>query len=218
MTRKGERGWWATHDYYRRSVSFSLPDWPGWDSFMEMLNNPDAPQVTDSKKYATLIFETGCRESEAIKLKPDQFKWNEEAIVISNAPVLKKRKKFTRDIIIKLDDKNPLGYDLIEYVEACKTEYMLPGFGRGFRSGGDREVEGWRHVSPKTVYNRIIELNSDLWPHALRGYRASMLVYERGFSIQELMGWFEWKSADSAAHYTKTRDLAHAMGIENVPR
>ncbi len=213
MTRKGDRGWWADHEYTRRSISFSLPDWPGWEPFMEMFDTKSAPYPEDSKKYATILFETGCRETEAIKLKPEQFKWNEEAIIVSNASVLKKRKKFTRNIIIKRDDRNPLAHALIEYVDACKSEYLMPGLQRF-----TREVEPWRHVSPKTVYNRITELHPDLWPHALRGYRASMLVYERGFSIQELMGWFEWKSADSAAHYTKTRDLAHAMGIKNVPR
>ena len=214
MTRKGGKGWWADHEYDRRSVAFTLPSWPGWNDFMEMLTNPAAPYLTDSEKYACVLFETGCRETEAIKLKPDQFKWNDKVIVISNVTVLKKKRKFVRDVVIKLDERNPLGQDLIEYVEACETDYLLPGFGRGFRSGGEREVHHDRHVSPKTVYNRITELSPKLWPHALRGYRASMLVYERDFSIQDFMGWFEWQSADSAAHYTKTRDVAKSMGIK----
>ena len=79
-------------------------------------------------------------------------------------------------------------------------------------------MEGSRYVSPKTVYNRITELDPDLWPHALRGYRASMLVYERAFSVQDLMSWFEWQSADSATHYTKTKDIAKTMGINNLPK
>lgn len=209
-------GWWATHDYSRRSVEFSLPDWPGWEVFMELLDCAKAPYPEDSEKYATVIFETGCREAEAIKLRPGQFKWNEEAVVVKNAPLLKKGKTATRDITIKLDDKNPLGYELIEYVKEAKRRdyiYLLPGLQRF-----TREVEPWRHVSPKTVYNRITEIHPDLWPHALRGYRASMLVYERDFSVQDLVGWFDWEGADTALHYTKTRDMASAMGIKNVPR
>jgi len=191
-----------------------MPDWPGWETFMAMLGGyNDAPHPEDSEKYATIIFETGCRLGEVILLKPGMFKWNEDAIAVRNVPVLKKRVRTTREIIIGLDSLNPLGYRLVDYVEDCDTEYLLPGLTKF-----SREVEPWRHISPKTVYNRVSEIHPDLWPHALRGYRASMLVYERGFSVQMLVAWFNWKSADMALHYTKTRDMAEAMGIKNVPR
>ena len=203
-------------DRLRRSIEHDLPDWPGWIPFMQMLrHSKDAPYPGDSMKYATIIFETGCRKTEVIKLKPSQFKWNDEAIVVQNAPVLKKGERSTRDIMIVLDEKNPLGYALIDYLEDCenKEEYLLPGLKKF-----SREEEPWRHVSPKTVYNRITEMHPDLWPHALRGYRASMLVYERQFSVQDLVGWFNWTSADMAVKYTRTRDMATAMGVKNVPR
>ncbi|GAJ04227.1 unnamed protein product, partial [marine sediment metagenome] len=52
-----------------------IPDWPGWEAFMEMFDGAKAPPYPeDSEKYATIIFETGCREAEVIKLKPEQFK------------------------------------------------------------------------------------------------------------------------------------------------
>ena len=60
-------------------------------------------------------------------------------------------------------------------------------------------------------------MHPDLFPHLLRGYRAGMFVTERDFSIQELMRWFDWKSADMAVHYTRIRDMAESMGIENIP-
>lgn len=198
----------------RRSVLYDLPDWPGWPRFMGMFDGSRAtPYPEDSRKYATILFETGCREAEAILLRPNMFKINDEAITGYTVPVLKKRRRATRTVMIKLDDKNPLGYEFASYIDECKTRYLLPG-----RRPFSREIVPDRHISPKTVYNRITELHPELWPHALRGYRASMLVYERNFSVQDLVGWFDWKSADAAVHYTRTRDMASAMGIKNVPR
>lgn len=197
----------------RRSILHDLPDWPGWDRFMEMFDNVvNAPYPEDSKKYGIILFETGCRKAEVVMLKPGMFRWNDEAIIGQNVPVLKKGKRATRGIVIKLDEKNPLGYDLIEYLASCDTEYLLPG-----RSPFFRAIQPWRHISVKTVYNRITEIHPELWPHALRGYRASMFVYERDFKVRDLVSWFDWSSADMALHYTKTRDMAEAMGIENIP-
>ena len=44
-----------------------------------------------------------------------------------------------------------------------------------------------------------------------------MLVRERDFRVQQLVSWFGWKSGDMAIHYTKTKDLAHDMGITKLP-
>ena len=191
-----------------------IPDWPGWEKFLKYYENAeDAPYPEDSKLYFTAIFETGCREAEVICLTPSMFRWNDEALVINGVPVLKKRKRVTRDIVVKLDDLDPLGFELIDFVESCDTDYLLPGLRRF-----SREKEKHRHVSPKTVYNRISEIHKDLWPQAIRAYRASMLVFERGFTVQDLVRWFEWKSADMALHYTRTKDIANSMGIKNLPK
>ena len=196
----------------KRSV-LEIPDWPGWDTFMEYYEGADqAPYPEDSRLYFTLLFESGCRREEVIKIRPDMIKYNEEAIVIQNVPVLKKKKRTTRNVIIKRDDKNPLADHLLKYLADCDTDYLLPGL-RPFT----REKIRDRHVSQKTVWNRISELSPDLWPHALRGYRASMLVHERGFTVQNLVSWFDWSSANMAVHYTRTKDLAHNMGIMKLP-
>lgn len=215
-------GWWHKslgHDYKRRSVKHQYRDWPGWKRFMLMFEGTGiktTPYLADSRKYATILFETGCRIAEGVQLKRDMFTWNEEAIMGWDVPVLKKKEEENpvRRIMIKLDDHNPLGFEFVEYLEASKEgEYLLPGLKRF-----SREEEPWRHASIKTAYNRITELHPDFFPHILRGYRAGMLVNERGFSIRELMGWFDWKSTDMAVHYTKIRDMAAAMGIKNVPQ
>lgn len=196
----------------RRSVIHDLPDLPGWEKFLGYLDHTrEAPYPDDSRPYFIVVFETGCREGEVIQLRRDQFKYNEEAIVVKNAPVLKK-KRDTRDIIIKLNDRNPLAFELVDLIDECDTDYILPA-----RTPFSRSIIKDRHTSPKTVYNRISEIHRDLWPHGLRGYRASMLVHERDFKVQQLVSWFKWEKADMAIHYTRTKDLAHDMGIKELP-
>jgi hypothetical protein len=41
-----------------------------------------------------------------------------------------------------------------------------------------------------------------------------MLVYERGFSVQDLLSWFNWENAEEAMRYSATRDIASAMGLK----
>ena len=72
-------------------------------------------------------------------------------------------------------------------------------------------------VNHKMVYNRISEIHADLWPHGVRGYRASMLVREKDFRVQQLVSWFKWEKADTAIRYTRTKNLAHDMGITKLP-
>ena len=187
----------------------------------EKANNPPYPKgsnqydmLKDSRKYATILFETGCRISEVVLLEKDMFTWNDGAVIGWHIPVKKKKgePEATREVMIKLDERNPLGYDLVEYLETCETKYLLPGltpFSRAIRPG--------THVSIKTAYNRITEMHPDLFPHILRGYRAGMLVNERNFDMRQLMAWFDWKSADMAAHYTKIKDMAASMGITDIP-
>ena len=86
-----------------------------------------------------------------------------------------------------------MGYTLIDLLEECKTEYLLSKRLQFSRSLIDKE-----HTSTRTVYNRISEISPDLLSHGLRGYRASMLVYERDFRVQDLKAWFKWEKADTA--------------------
>ncbi len=217
----------------RRSVKKDIPDWPGWDEFMGLYKACDnAKYPEDSRLYFEVLFETGCRESEAILLRPEQFKYNEEAIMVSRAPVDKKKRRVktgrtlpdgepefksvkqyeTRDIFIKLEN-NPIAHNLIESIKKCDTEYVLAA-----KMPFSREVIRDQHTTRATVYNRISEIHPDIWPHGLRAYRASHLVYERDFDVQDLVAWFKWQSADVAVHYTQTKNMARKMGITKIPR
>ena len=195
----------------KRSV-LDIPDWIGWSKFLKLYKQyEETPYPDDSRNSFLLIFEGGFRASEAIQITRDQCKWNDEAILIQNAPVLKKKTPTTRNVIIKLDEHNPLGYEFKQIIEDCKTKYLLPKRSRFYRNTIEDKPTSYR-----SLFNRVNEING-LFPHSLRAYRAMMLVNERGFSVQDLVKWFEWTKADMAVHYTRTRDIATRMGIKELP-
>jgi hypothetical protein len=97
-------------------------------------------------------------------------------------------------------------------VDECDTDNILPA-----RTPFSRSVINDMHTSPKTVYNRISEIHGDLVPHGLRDLRASMLVHERDFRVQQLVSWFNWEKADMAIHYTRIKNLAHDTRIKELP-
>lgn len=177
-------------------------------------------QITapDNEQYLVILLETGCRRGEAIQLRKDQIVWNEEAVVVKRAPVTKYRRAMIRDIIIPRGGGNPWAELFIDYVERLDHEYLFPR-----RKRFNRDIaEG--HTTGRTVYSRIAEIDTDLckedrnlWPHGVRGLTASMLVTEYGFTVQQLMKWFEWTHPGMAIHYTRTRDLAKSMGIRKLP-
>lgn len=204
-------------DGLKKRGVMDLPSWGGWDWFMQyyqMAHQAKYPE--DSKLYFTSLFETGCRRSEVIKIKVNDIAYNDEGMVIYNAPVLKKKKKTTRNIYIRGDMKhNPLYPHFLNMVKGSMGTYLLPA-----RKRFSRELIPDKATSHMTVYNRITEISPDLFPHALRSYRASMLAYERGYSIQDLVKWFEWDSqggVEMAVHYTAQVDLARKAGFTRAP-
>ena len=196
----------------KRSVRHDLPPWPGWDEILRLYAKAeDTHFPEESKLYFLVFFETGCRVSEGLQLRPEQFKVNDYAIQVYNAPVLKRRKRETRNILIKLED-NPLSYELLDYLDECNTTYLLPR-----RKQFSREIVSDQATSRSNVYRKVREIDPGLWVHGLRGMRASHLVAERGFNVFNLTKWFNWRSADMAVHYTQSVDMAKALGIPEVP-
>lgn len=202
------------------SVITDLPEWPGWitmDKYLE--TTAMSPYPDDSKNALIALLQSGCRRNEAVTIKKEQVHYNKEVINIKRVPVTKYRSAMVRDIIIPRDKKNPWGDKLIDYVETLDHEYLFPAKTRRYRT-----IVPNKHTTGRTLYNRISEIDSSLlledrnmWPHGVRGLCASMLVAERDFTVQMLMKWFEWTHPGMAIHYTRTRDLAKAMGIRKLP-
>lgn len=201
---------WCWHN---KSSVLDTSDWPGWEGFMEIYDKCHYSEMGYCVRRTFLtLFNGGFRRAEAIKIKMDQIAFDENAIVIYKAPILKKKKKSTRDVVIPLDDKfNPLARQLLDIIVEQDTEYLLPA--KVPFTGADRK---YGNMSSKTVYNRMSSIG--MFPHQLRAYRAMQLVAERDWSAQDLVAWFEWTNPTMAILYTRTRDIAAKMGVAKLPK
>ena len=195
----------------------ALPPWKGMEPILNYYKQSEAaPYPQDSRDTFTLLFEGGFRRAEAMTIRKSQCGFNDEAVVIRRAPVLKKKKPNDnhRDVMIRRDDRDLLSHELVNLIIRSK-DYLLPGY-----APFTHQPQHDRHVSSKTVYNRIREISPELFPHALRSFRASFLVWERGFDLRELVDWFKWESQagiQMALHYTSQVDMARKLGIRNLP-
>jgi integrase len=204
-------------DAVRKRGINALPPWSGINHIMRYYRLAEAaPYPDDSRDAMTLLFEGGFRCSESTKIRREMCNYNDEAIVIRRAPVLKKKKPKDRlrDVIIRRDAKDPLANELVKLIDRSE-DYLLPGY-----LPFTHTPVSSRGACRKTIYNRIIEISSELFPHALRSYRASFLVWERGFDLRELVNWFSWESQagiQMALHYTSQVDMAKKLGITNLP-
>jgi integrase len=202
------RTWPENSEVWKRGIGDVVKRWVKWEGILELYEKCDnSKAIFDARLYFVTLFETGCRCSEAVLLKPNQFEVSDNGIIVYEAIVLKNKKQTSRDIVIsKLD--NPLADTLEEMVKACKTKYLFPG---KTPAGSIREGE---HITARTVYNRINEIDGVLFPHCLRAHRAYHLTYERNFKVNDLMAWFGWASANTPIHYTATRDMLFRMGLD----
>ena len=208
----------------RRSILHDAPQhWVGWDRIMELYRHALTLKSLGERLFHSLYFSTlfltGSRISEVLRLRPGQIHWNDEIIKIENMEVLKRRRRFTRNVIIKIED-NPLTLPFIDHVEDCDTRYLLPGFG----VPGGRTIDPNSMVSRVYVYERICEIDPDVWPHWIRDQRSWHLSAEieqdgRGFDSYELKEWYAWASMDMPAHYAGRRgeeDILRKLGIQDI--
>ena len=198
--------------WHNKSSVLDTSDWLGWPNFMKVYDKcNDSNNPSCVRRTFLVLFNGGFRRTEATMIKMDQIAFDENTIVIYNAPILKKKFKSTRNVIIPIDEKiNPLASELLTIIKNQDTEYLLPA--KVPFTGDDQKYGA---MSSKTVYNRMASIG--MFPHALRGFRAMQFVAERAWGPQELMAWFEWSSSGMALHYTRTRDIALRMGVGRLP-
>lgn len=208
----------------RRSVLHDAPSgWVGWNTILRLHSEALALDKIDGTKehslYFSSIFETGGRLNEVLSLKPTQVKWNNKAIKVEHMEVLKRRMRFTRNVIIKRDMNDPLAEVLLQHVKDCTTKYLLPGYGQPF----SKTIDPDEHASDAYVYNNILEISPDIWCHWLRDQRSWHLSAPveqggRGFDVYLLRAWFEWKTLDMPAHYAGRREeraIFEALGLQD---
>ena len=207
----------------RRAILHDAPnEWVGWERILALRDKAQNLDELDGRNehslFFTTIFETGGRLSECLLLQPSRIKWNDKAIKIVSMEVFKYRRRFTRNVYIKRDENNPLSEVFLEYVKACETKYLLPGYGEPFST----TIDPNSHISSTYVYLKIREIDDDIWPHWLRDQRSWHLSApaEKGgreFDIYLLKSWFRWESMDMPAHYAGRREekeILEALGLE----
>lgn len=103
--------------------STDVPTWIGWDAMFDYYRKCPTDEY---KKLFCTLFESGGRVSEVARLRPRQFSWNDECVVMNKMDVFKYRQRKKRDVYILRDELNPLAGDLIDFVEDCDTDFLFP--------------------------------------------------------------------------------------------
>ncbi|MCJ7632707.1 hypothetical protein MUP77_10005 [Candidatus Bathyarchaeota archaeon] len=197
----------------RRTINLNGIPWIGWPKLMGLykksLENPR------SAASFLAIFETGCRVSEAIMLKPEMFEPKPFGLLASRIPCRKRGSKKAGTIRIEPRDfiipNDPLTADFKTFIESRKDKpYLFP---RLIPLSGDAIED--RHEHTFTMYRDISGIDPILFPHFLRHQRASQLANEREPDPYKLREWFNWKSLDTSAEYIKgtLRDQAKWLGV-----
>ena len=119
--------------------------------------------------------------------------------------------------------EEPLSAELIKYLETVKEkDWNVPLI----------EYSSGKTVSRNQVYYDMAKIGmnipigvnkedwfrykGDIYPHLLRGMRASCLVQYYKYGVYQMMNWFGWKSSDMPSQYIKMRaeDLAIETPID----
>lgn len=177
-------GWWATHDFEKRGAKDVLT-FCGWTTLENLVKSANSPMVAG---LMATLFQTGCRISECLSLRPEMFIVEEKRVRLYGVPVLKKSVSAeARDRIrtITMPRSEPLVPYMLAWLNERKGQKKLFPYGR------------------RWAYNSIKKVNPKWWPHRFRAERASQLVIEYGFRVPQLMQWFNWSEPKVPTQYVR---------------
>ena len=165
---------------------------------------------------ALTLFETGCRASELIVLRTDQFYDHGDFLEFRNVTVLKRGKAWMRNVWIRCDDLNPFTDALVESVEKKRRAgwtWMFPT-----KIPFTNTVNTDRHCSRIHIYRKVREVEDKTWPHWYRDMRARHLADYRFNNPKDpyaLQAWFSWATVETASRYAGIKDegIKKSMGI-----
>ena len=211
-------GYWATHEFHRRScIDLERKSFCGWNVLVDLIKACDDPARYNPADYFHLkerdkaliaaLFLTGGRCSEVIRLRKKMFNITDGWVEVRHMPVLKhfrkikdangetvetKRKQTTREFAFRRQE--PLAEILVNWIDLNTQDYLFPS-----------NHLGHKHLSYTRTYQIVTEICNrtgfDGWPHRLRSERASQLASEYGFKLQTIMDFFGWKSISVAKEY-----------------
>jgi len=171
--------WWDDHEYKRRSVEHDFMGYRGMDELVSMIQ--DVPKETQN--LFAIIYLTGSRASESLLLTPEHFIHKDGYLLVTNHPVLKRRKFFPRTYPIRMDE--------------VLMPYLLNALGE--TNAGENLIP-WGY---DWVYKRITRINNQLFPHYLRAYRATQLLTEYNYGVFDLMNYFGWGKSETPTEYIR---------------
>lgn len=163
---------------------FAVPRFCGWPELVKYYKKCSNPEVAGL--FATL-FETGCRISEALQLRRDMFRVEDEWITVYRVPVLKKKQDAPigdRYRNIPIHKAEPLARYMMQYVESLERELLFT------------KTRQW-------AWYNIVSVDQRWWCHRIRSERATQLHVEYGYEVPELMKFFNWSEAKEALEYVK---------------
>jgi len=180
----------------------------GWDYLLKLVEK--CRREVD-KALISALFETGGRVSEVLQLRKDNFVVQEPFLIVKAMPVLKRYKKIgeyrdrTGRIRWRTERKTAYRTFPIHMGEPlCKPllEYL----------GGVPEGKLF-NIGRTQAYRIVRKLDENLFPHWFRAQRASQLALEYGFDVHDLIDFFNWKSLQTATHYSRMgwKGLANKM-------
>jgi len=130
---------------------------------------------------------------------------------------LGRRKEFYRDHYVPRDI--PLGEKFIDMIHELREDgikYLLYKKQKFTREAIINEA-----CTRGTVYNRIVELHEDLFPHSIRALHGRFIDDRYGDSVKDrdglLQEHFKWSTREMASHYRRTRVLKKVMRIKKLP-
>jgi len=163
---------------------FAVPRFCGWDALRDFYNKCPTDEV---RGLFAVLFETGCRVSEALELHRDMFVYDDdEWLTVFRAPVLKKKQNATlgdryRNIPILREEA--LFDPMMLYVESCEDRLF--------------------NKSRQWAWMNIVKTDESWWCHRIRSERATQLHNEYGYEVPELMKFFNWSEPKEALEYVK---------------
>jgi len=172
-----------SQDYTKRG-RFAVPKFCGWPALEDFYKKCKNPEVAG---LFAVLFETGCRVSEALNLHKDMFVYDDDDwLTVYRAPVLKKKShapvgdRFRNIPILRSE---PLVAPMMQYVDSCEG----PLFSK----------------SRQWAWLNIVQTDEAWWCHRIRSERATQLHLDYGYEVPELMKFFNWSEPKEALEYVK---------------
>ena len=162
---------------------FAVPRFCGWPALMEFHDKCG----TEIAGLFSILFETGCRVSEALQLHKDMFVYDDdEWLTVYRAPVLKKK------------EAAPIG-DRYRNIPILRSELLVEPMMKYVARCDDRLFYRTR----QWAWQNIVKADESWWCHRIRSERATQLHNEYRYEVPELMKFFNWSEPKEALEYVK---------------